>query len=179
MNFTYIDDEDPLYIPEPIDVPDVELDERWKNLKIDLDDFDQEFKDITMRLVSLKGEIRTQIPKITQLRNMLTQFDDNDTDLIDLVGKVELKFNLSSKQDEVNLLQGKVQAMRKIVDKPNLPNRFQCFVCLENDVDMMLDPCGHTMCSICINKSQSTGRTFVCPACRSNIDSTRNLFFIA
>jgi hypothetical protein len=178
MNFSYIDEEDPLYIPEPIPVPDVELDERWNNLKIDLDDFNQEFKETSILAISLEGEIKTQIPKITKLRNMLTQFDDDD-DLIDLVGKVELKFNLSSKQTELNLLRGKIQAMRKIIDKPNLPNRFQCFVCLENDVDTMIDPCGHTMCSICIIKSQSTGRTFVCPACRSNVDSTRNLFFIA
>jgi chemotaxis regulatin CheY-phosphate phosphatase CheZ len=186
MNFSYIDDdveEIPIQELRETHSPEIdsefELDERWKNFKIDLDDFRQEYKEISIRLVTLDAEISDSAKKISKLRLMLTQFEDENTELIELIDKTEAKFNLVEKKDEWNILHKKQRAMKAILNKPQTPNKFHCFVCLENDVDTMLNPCGHTMCSSCITKSMNTGRAFVCPACRSNISHRKSMFFIA
>ncbi|KAJ8907768.1 hypothetical protein NDN08_007873 [Rhodosorus marinus] len=44
-----------------------------------------------------------------------------------------------------------------------------CFVCLERESDIVLDPCGHKMCSTCVTNLLVPG----CPQCRVNIDAVK------
>jgi len=44
-----------------------------------------------------------------------------------------------------------------------------CFVCLERESDIVLDPCGHKMCSTCVTNLLVPG----CPQCRVNIETVK------
>ena len=48
-----------------------------------------------------------------------------------------------------------------------------CGVCLTNEKDTALVPCGHTFCHICANNSRIT----ICPICRTPI-SNRQRFYL-
>lgn len=52
----------------------------------------------------------------------------------------------------------------------NAPIHHTCPICITNEIDVFLEPCGHTLCHNC-NKS-----TF-CHICRTKIKSARRLFF--
>lgn len=52
-----------------------------------------------------------------------------------------------------------------------------CKVCLIRDADMVVTPCGHTICSICVKKLEKGRRKKMnCPQCRASVDATPKLF---
>lgn len=50
-----------------------------------------------------------------------------------------------------------------------------CSICLQDNVDMYFNPCGHTACSTCCEKTLIS--TNQCPLCRKTIDKTQKLYF--
>jgi lysyl-tRNA synthetase class I len=50
-----------------------------------------------------------------------------------------------------------------------------CSICLQDNVDMYFNPCGHTACSTCCEKTMIS--TNQCPLCRKKIDKTQKLYF--
>lgn len=52
----------------------------------------------------------------------------------------------------------------------NAPIHHTCPICITNEIDVFLEPCGHTLCHNC-NKS------IFCHMCRTKIKSARRLFF--
>lgn len=50
-----------------------------------------------------------------------------------------------------------------------------CGICLLNEVDQCVVPCGHTMCGICASKIINSDKCF---ACRSHVDKVIGLFYI-
>jgi len=47
-----------------------------------------------------------------------------------------------------------------------------CQICMENQVEYFIDPCGHTICNICNIKS----KVISCPFCRTHINSLKKVF---
>jgi hypothetical protein len=54
--------------------------------------------------------------------------------------------------------------------------RFTCCMCFENEINLLLNPCSHSYCKICIEKLKASGRNR-CPICRTEIISTKNIIF--
>lgn len=54
----------------------------------------------------------------------------------------------------------------------NTPMHHTCPICITREVDVYLEPCGHTLCKKC-SKMQNTH----CHMCRTKIKSTRNIYY--
>jgi len=48
--------------------------------------------------------------------------------------------------------------------------QMECSICLENQPDTALDPCGHTICQSCSNELS------VCPYCRTLVKKTLRIY---
>ena len=56
-----------------------------------------------------------------------------------------------------------------------------CPICLENKIDTYCNPCGHTACSKCFEKSEMMNNNLnanKCPICREYINELRKLYFL-
>jgi WD40 repeat protein len=51
--------------------------------------------------------------------------------------------------------------------------RFTCSICLENEINLLLNPCGHPYCKNCIDKWLNKNAS--CPLCRKKIESVTNI----
>lgn len=54
----------------------------------------------------------------------------------------------------------------------NTPMHHTCPICITHEVDVYLEPCGHTLCKLC-NQRQTTH----CHMCRTKIRTSRNIYY--
>ena len=59
-------------------------------------------------------------------------------------------------------------------NKENLADRFLCFRCRRNAVNIALIPCSHLLCSSCYNILEEPKK---CPRCNIDITSTTRMFY--
>ena len=50
-----------------------------------------------------------------------------------------------------------------------------CKICAENDKDIRIEPCGHLLCTPCLNSWQDSGEGQGCPFCRAEIKGTETI----
>jgi hypothetical protein len=87
---------------------------------------------------------------------------------------------ISSLQTEAGLLicnRDKLEAIIRSLGKTynvikNTPMHHTCPICITREVDVYLEPCGHTLCKSC-SKVQNTH----CHMCRTKIRSNRNIYY--
>jgi len=76
---------------------------------------------------------------------------------------------------QCGLAKGRVAAMKKVLKDTNCERyaRFTCFVCMDRDIDLFFDPCGHVICEPCwvrtVNKQ-------TCPGCRTRLQGARKIY---
>lgn len=111
-------------------------------------------------------------PSTAQLR-MLSSIQDFVSERTQQLDAVKLrKEHEISKRCFINL----VNLGRKI---NNVHQNQLCVVCLNNNIDTVLLPCGHTGCSTCVEKisSSNSNRRKNCFICRSTVSKTQKIFF--
>ena len=59
----------------------------------------------------------------------------------------------------------------------NNDNKKICPICFENEVNICLNPCGHTICSNCISKNRNLLVNLKCYSCRSEIRDYIKIYF--
>ncbi|CAM9304173.1 unnamed protein product [Heterosigma akashiwo] len=75
---------------------------------------------------------------------------------------LQLKEQLRQTNDD---LQRSANEMAKLQDElMKMKASFQCQICFTNDVDQILTPCGHLLCSTCKGSLRSLRPS--CPFCR-------------
>ena len=50
-----------------------------------------------------------------------------------------------------------------------------CKICTDRDKDTRIEPCGHLICSVCVNKWMNHDRNHSCPFCRREIKGTSSV----
>lgn len=63
------------------------------------------------------------------------------------------------------------------ITKPQLDNKKLCPICFENEVDICLNPCGHTLCNKCVISNRSRYTNEKCYSCRGVIHDYIKLYF--
>merc|ERR1712146_847158 len=89
----------------------------------------------------------------------------------DLMERV-LELQASNKRIETALQQERQQHLETRNHLAGAVNVFHCGVCLTNDIDNVITPCGHPICETCLNHLHRRQ----CPFCRNNILNTVKLF---
>ncbi len=71
-------------------------------------------------------------------------------------------------------------AVMEAASAPDVAHSLTCIVCLDNDVDTVFVPCGHTCCGGCASRimtnGRQTGRGLQCHACRARIEQHCTFF---
>jgi uncharacterized coiled-coil DUF342 family protein len=145
-----------------------------------LREYDMCLDEITQTEANIKitnntiNNIRQQCESLSRIHNELD--DMTSTFLTSLLEKHETI--TSELQTSIGLLvckKDKLEATLKALGTTynilkNAPMHHTCPICITHEVDVYLEPCGHTLCSQC-NKSQ------YCHMCRTKIRSTRSLYY--
>jgi hypothetical protein len=61
------------------------------------------------------------------------------------------------------------------LDKEEFSERLRCIICYEKTVNIVLNPCGHLLCSSCYDNRLVEPK--ICPICTTNITSAINIFY--
>ncbi len=84
----------------------------------------------------------------------------------------------------INMIEKKIADFRKLfiyiinkISKPIEEAIKLCPICFENEVDICLSPCGHTLCNKCVISHRSRYNNDKCYSCRTIINEYIRLYF--
>jgi hypothetical protein len=182
MNFAYLDAAGILESlvrppPDPIVPVPHELDESWKDFEKTLGNFKTELVKNRVEFTKNSALLREKKEEINILKMMLDNVtsDGLKERLEEMIEAYEVEQQIPELEEHCAVLAGKIDAMKKVMNDTN-PERyakFTCFVCMDQLVDLFIDPCGHVVCDGCWlrtpNKSQ-------CPGCRARVVGAKKIY---
>ena len=176
-----------------------EIDTLYKKIK----DITVELKGLQVNLNNAEENLNEEIKKVNEniekidnfikfLESLSSLDHENIKEIISNITKLATKlsniesFKKAKKEyatERRNILKY-IYFLRK-VNKMNVTN--MCVVCMDEPVSHFLDPCGHTFCKTCLQKSLEV-ESFVnenenyiyknCPVCRKYVNKARPLYFL-
>ena len=176
-----------------------EIDTLYKKIK----DITVELKGLQENLNNAEENLNEEIKKVNEniekidnfikfLESLSSLDHENIKEIISNITKLATKlsniesFKKAKKEyatERRNILKY-IYFLRK-VNKMNVTN--MCVVCMDEPVSHFLDPCGHTFCKTCLQKSLEV-ESFVnenenyinkkCPVCRKYVNKARPLYFL-
>jgi hypothetical protein len=154
-------------------VPEVELPDDWKKFKESLRAFQKEYMETARCIRDTEQELVSKKKKLETLRKFADTFDEGSykEEANQLVSKFEQEENIPGDEEELASLKGTARAMRLALENTNVEQamRFQCFVCMDKEIDSFLDPCGHVICTSCWRRNNSSA----CPGCRTRVTAKK------
>ena len=152
-------------IPEPC-----ELDESWKNFEKDLSNFKLKFKKTSLELETQLSEMRI-LEKSSQISKMIienVESPDLKAKLVEVIDSYESEKGLHTLTQQCGKLKGEVEAMRQVLTDTNAERyaQFTCFICMERNIELFIDPCGHVVCDYCWTQTRDKRK---CPGCRTTL----------
>jgi hypothetical protein len=150
-------------VPEPC-----ELDESWKNFEKDLCNFKLKFKQTSQELSQKVTELR-DLEKSSQISKLIIENVDSDdlkAQLVSVLDNYESEKGLHALTQQCGKLKGQVEAMNQVLQNTNAERyaQFTCFICMERNIELFIDPCGHVVCEYCWSQTRDKRR---CPGCRT------------
>ena len=161
-------------IPEPC-----ELDESWKTFEKDLSNFKLKLKITSNELNQKLGELR-ELKKSSQISKLIIEnvdLDDLKAKLVEVVDSYESEKGLHTLTQQCGKLKGQVEAMQQVLKDTNAERyaQFTCFICLERNIELFIDPCGHVVCEYCWSQTRDKRK---CPGCRTTLIGVKKIFNI-
>jgi hypothetical protein len=158
---------------ESTPVPEVELPDDWKEFKKSLQAFQKEYMETLRCVRETEQNIVSKKKKLETLKKFADTFDEGPykEEANQLLSKFEQEENIGGEEEELASLKGTARAMRVALENtnPEQAMKFQCFVCMDKEIDSFLDPCGHVICTGCWRRNNSTS----CPGCRTRVTAKK------
>jgi hypothetical protein len=186
-------------LDDDVNYENKEIDELYEKIKIINEEFKGYQENLHNAEVILNKEVdklNSNVKKIEQFIGFLENLSSIDyedvKDIINSINNLSTKLsNVDSfkkaKQDYIkerkNILKY-IYFLRK-VNKMNVTNI--CVVCMENQVTHFINPCGHTFCGKCLEKTldikdinniETIHVDKKCPMCRKYINNVNPLYFL-
>jgi hypothetical protein len=126
-----------------------------------------------------KKEYTKFTDNILSLINTIKEFDTSgDEVLIQLLtDKIEWYYSelkLESLKETTNALEKEYRIIKGLLSEfAGFLPATACQICLENQINYFTDPCGHTICTQCMEKSKGVRK---CHFCRGSITSFKRLY---
>lgn len=160
--------------PEEDDtVPEVELPNDWKEFKKSLQAFQKDYMQTTRTIRETEQNIASKKKKLDTLRKFADTFDEEPykEEANQLVSKFENDEKIGEMEEDLASLKGTARAMRIALENtnPEQAMKFQCFVCMDKEIDSFLDPCGHVICTACWRRNNAV----TCPGCRARVTAKK------
>ena len=94
------------------------------------------------------------------------------------------KLKLIEYESSIDVIEKKICDFRNLfiyiinkISKPIEDAIKLCPICFENEVDICLNPCGHTLCNKCVLSNRSRYTSEKCYSCRTNIQDYIKIYF--
>ena len=151
--------------------------ERGTEIEINVN-YDSLFENIKNKLFDLK--------KIENIKKTITSIDicgindESDVLLKELIEKkidsYYINLNLDKLKNNLNISYNKLQETKQKINIifGIIPVTI-CQICLENQIEYFVDPCGHTLCGVCKDKCVKVSSS--CHYCRTNRNSFKRIYF--
>ena len=182
MNFAYLDARSLLESvlapqPEPVEPIPQDLEPRWIEFKKTLAEFKTEYvrarKDLTLALSEL-NEKREEINIVKMMMENVSSSGLKER-LVEMVQAYENQSNITDLTRACGELSGRCNAMKEALYNTDAEKygKFTCFVCMDQLVDLFMDPCGHVMCERCWTNTRDRSS---CPGCRTPLTGARKIY---
>ncbi len=188
------------------EILNIENEGEYKNIEIDeiitkIELFEPKFMKLQEELDKLteeynkeKNNTEKNIKKLDSsilfMKSFEEEYINNDTNLKDIIEKLNKYSSIIKDNDKLLQIKEKYINKRKelhsyiyFIQKLNKWNTCAiCPICITNRIDSYCNPCGHTACGDCLNRSRMINNTSYnsnkCPICREYVNEIRKLFFI-
>jgi Zinc finger, C3HC4 type (RING finger) len=186
MNYAFIDArsliESALGVPMqpakvPVSVIPCELGPEWKEFEETLGNFKTKYAEARADQGRKSAELSEKMEEISYLEMMLETIRAPG-----LKGRIEAMIEDYNKEEGIEELKkkageaaGKVEAMKAVLSGTNAERygKFMCFVCMDQLVDLFIEPCGHVICESCWHQTRDHTR---CPGCRVRCEGAKKIF---
>jgi hypothetical protein len=145
---------------------------------IEYHESEQKINDIDKEIHKIKETIHSVKYSLICLEDTHISFKTLSTEFIDRISKKEMDYleELQSEQGLLVIKKDKLETLIKTLSSTykilkNSQVGHICPICIQNEVDCYIDPCGHTLCHKCCSKLS------YCHMCRTRIKMTRSIFY--
>jgi len=87
-------------------------------------------------------------------------------------------------ENTIEIIEEKISEFRELfiyiinkIKKTEIENKKLCPICFENEVDICLNPCGHTICNKCVIINRNRFTSEKCYSCRGVINEYIKIYF--
>jgi rubrerythrin len=162
-----------------IPIVECELDEYWKNFEQELSKFKREFAKVK-RDLGIKTNELNRINQSTEIAKVLSDripSDDLKAKILSIIDSYESEEGVHALAQQCGELKGQYEEMKKVLLNTDAERyeKFICFVCMDRNIDLFFDPCGHVICGTCW---ASTRDKRTCPGCRSRLIEAKKIYTI-
>jgi len=111
--------------------------------------------------------------------DQINKFNEKDEALkellVDRISWYYQELNLDSlKEQSVEITKEYIYMKKYLIELSSISNSTICQICLENQIEYFIDPCGHTICKKCAEKTLNTPN---CHYCRGKKNELKKLFY--
>jgi rubrerythrin len=142
-----------------------------KEFKKDLESHIDMFRRGISEVIRIQKRVNKVISETEDLMELSKRLKDHEK-ISQAVQEYISELDIQKLTDEYTTVLRTVSEYRDLFKGLRNIERYMCSVCLEATVDTFLDPCGHTVCSLCADR---IGKK--CPYCRGTIFKSKRLLF--
>lgn len=151
---------------------------RLRQLKIDLQQASDEYKQMTDTIIETTKKYDNMSQKLLKVKRIMNELDPSPLfgeqleNLIATFRKEEKIDELETALNDIDKKRAEYKSIFRILKDVETHNIYCCFLCLERNVTIFVDPCGHLMCETCEKKLSGSS----CPFCRTSVKLFRKMF---
>ena len=151
---------------------------RLLQLKQDLQQASDEYKKLTETIIDATKRYDKIAAKLTKVKHIMNELDPSPLfgeqleTLIATFREEEKIDELEEALNEIDKKRAEYKSIFRILKDVETHNIYCCFLCLERNVTIFVDPCGHLMCETCEKKLGGSS----CPFCRSSVKYFKKMF---
>ena len=189
-----LNDKDILPIDDP-DFKDEEIDDIVSKLKGFTKNFDTLQKDLDIAYQKYEDASKTTQENIQKINNSIQLIKtcskeyDSDSSTKNIIDSLKDYIKTINENDKLSVIKEEYIQKRKLLNKHiyliNTINSYNtsaiCPICITDKIDSYCNPCGHTACRKCLDKSSNIINNVnhnKCPICREHVMDIRKLYFI-
>lgn len=174
--------------------------EDFEILNKNLDEYKKKIEDLQAHKIYFDNYISNLQNNHLNIMNIINDYDiqDNNNELNELFinynNKMKNNYDkwiiqnytvkLLEFENIIDIIEKKIIEFRTLfiyiinkITKPQLDNKKLCPICFENEVDICLNPCGHTLCNKCVISNRTRYSNEKCYSCRGNIHDYIKIYF--
>ena len=151
---------------------------RFLQLKTDLQQAMTEYKQLNDSIIDSTKQYDNLAQKLRNVKRIMNELDPSPVfakqleQLIATFRKEEKIDELEAALNDIDKKRAEYKSIFRILKDVETHNIYCCFLCLERNVTIFVDPCGHLMCETCEKKLGGSS----CPFCRSSVKLFRKMF---